>query len=205
MAIFLLIRHGENNHSKGGRLAGRLPGTHLNERGQQQAQALAEQLAKAPIQAIYSSPLERALETAGPLAQVKGLTVTPCPGLIEVDIGDWQGKKIKGLSRLKLWRIVQNTPSLMRFPGGETFLEAQQRICQELLALASQHDPKHLIVCFSHADPIKLAVAYFTGMPLDTFQRLSVSTASITGLALGENGSRLLTLNSDPSLPWMPS
>lgn len=200
MPVFLLIRHGENDYVKKGRMAGRTPGVHLNKTGRLQAQALAERLKDAPIKAIYSSPLERALETAAPLAEAKGLEVMPRLGLIETDIGDWAGKTVKSLSRLKVWRAVQFTPSRVNFPGGEAFRDTQFRICQEIEALAAQHDPKDLIACFSHSDPIKMAVAYYLGMPLDTFQRLAVSTCSINALMLGEHGCRLLTLNFDPGL-----
>jgi probable phosphomutase (TIGR03848 family) len=195
MPLFLLIRHGENDYVKKGRLAGRLPGVHLNENGCKQALTLAEKLAEAPIKAIYSSPLERALETARPLASAKGLEVTILPGLNEIEVGEWQDQKLRSLSRQKIWRVVQMAPSRFQFPKGEAFAAAQVRICQELETLAKQHDSKDLVVCFSHSDPIKLAVAYYAGMPLDMFQRLSISTASITALYLGEMGTRLLTMN----------
>jgi probable phosphomutase (TIGR03848 family) len=199
MPIFLIIRHGENDYVKTGRLAGRIPGVHLNEKGRQQALALSEKLAGAAIKAIYSSPLERAVETAQPIAQALNQEVIIRPGLIEMDFGEWQEKKLKGLSRLKIWKTVQTAPSRMRFPQGETFAEAQHRICCELDALAGEHDPKDMIVCVSHSDPIKLAVAHFLGLPLDLFQRLSVAPGSITVLAIGETGSRLITLNYDLS------
>jgi len=199
MPIFLLIRHGENDYVKKGRLAGRLPEVHLNEKGRTQALALAEKLAGTPIKAIYSSPLERALETAEPIGKSLNLGVITRQGLIEVDVGEWQDQKIKGLSRLKLWRTVQTVPSMVGFPGGETFAEAQQRICQDLQVLAAQHEPKDMIVCVSHADPIKLAVSYFIGQPLDMFQRLAVSPGSITALMLGGGASYLLALNTDIS------
>jgi probable phosphomutase (TIGR03848 family) len=199
MPMILLVRHGENDYVKKGRLAGRLPGVHLNEKGRQQAQAVAEKLAGAAIKAIYSSPMERAMETAEPIAKALGLDVVVRQGLIEVDVGDWQDRKLKGLKRLKIWRKVQYMPSVMRFPGGETFAEAQHRITQELQTLADQHEPKDIILCVSHSDPIKLAVSYFIGQPLDLFQRLSIMPASITALYFGEEGSFLLTLNYDLS------
>jgi probable phosphoglycerate mutase len=197
MPTILLIRHGENEYVKKGRMAGRLPDVHLNERGRQQAQVLAERLSGAPIKAIYSSPLERAIETAEPLAKALELEIIPCHGLIETDIGEWAGERIKALSRLKVWKQVQRNPSLFRFPGGETFAEAQHRIAQELAALATRHEAKDLIACFSHSDPIKLAVAFYIGLPLDLFQRLGVAPASVTTLQLGEGGGFLLALNYD--------
>jgi probable phosphoglycerate mutase len=205
MPVILLIRHGENDYVKKQRLAGRMAGVHLNQNGQQQAQALAELLKSAPIKAIYSSPLERAMETAAPLAQALGLPVQPRPGLIEVDVGEWQDQRIKALSRTKLWKVVQGAPSRMRFPGGETFAEAQYRICQDLEAIVRQHEMKDVVVCVSHSDPIRLAVAYYLGMPLDMFQRLSVAPASITMLHLGEASSHLLRLNYEISISFPES
>lgn len=204
MPTILLIRHGENDYVKKHRLAGRLPGVNLNRKGHQQAQVIAEKLAAAPIKAIYSSPLERAIQTAEPLAQALNLPVLPRPGLIESDPGEWTGQSWKVLGRTKAWRLVQSSPSRFRFPGGETFGEAQLRICQELQTLASQHAPHDLIACISHADPIRLAVAFFIGLPLDMFQRLSVSPGSLTILQLGETSTRLLALNYDPTFTLAP-
>jgi probable phosphoglycerate mutase len=200
MPIFLLIRHGENDYVKKGRLAGRKTGIHLNERGLAQAQALSEKLKDAPIKAVYSSPLERAMETAGPIAEALELEVIPREGLLETDVGEWQDQSLKRLRRLKVWRGVQFVPSQFRFPGGEEFVETQDRIRREIEALRAQHNPKDLIACVSHADPIKLAVAFYVGLPLDMFQRLNVSPASITALMIGEHGASLLNLNYDVSL-----
>ena len=197
MPIVLLVRHGENEYIREGRLAGRLPGVHLNERGRAQSQTLAERMAGEPIKAVYSSPLERALETAEPIAKALGFEVSPCPSLIETDYGEWQDRKLEELSRLNLWRSVQQTPSLVQFPGGESFVDCQERIRQGIEGLCAQHDPKATIVCVSHADPIKLAVAYFIGLPLDSFQHLNVNPASITALHLDSAGNQLLTLNSE--------
>ncbi len=199
MPLFLLIRHGENDYVKQGKLAGRLPGVHLNETGRLQAQRLAERLVKAPLKAIYASPLERALETAEPLAQKLGLEVQVHPGLLETAAGAWTGQLLKTLRRTRQWKIVQLAPSRFRFPEGETFAEAQQRIVTELEALCAQHAAKDIVACVSHSDPIKLAVAYYLGLPLDHFQRLSISPGSITALMLGESSSTLLTLNYDPA------
>ena len=198
MPAILLIRHGENDYVKQGRLAGRLPGVHLNEKGQAQAERLAKALAKVPIKAIYSSPLDRALETAAPLAAVKSLIVVECPGLVETDVGAWQGEKISSLRRLKIWKTLQNRPSLMRFPDGETVAEAQQRIVAEIQHIASLHGPKEMAALFSHSDPIKLAVAYFLGQPLDMFQRLAIAPASVTTLFVGVGQAMLVNLNTLP-------
>lgn len=199
MPIVLLIRHGENEYVKKGRLAGRKPGVHLNDNGRAQARALAKSLAKLPVKAVYSSPIDRTMETAQPIAEAKKLEVIPRDGLMEVDFGSWQDKTLKQLARRKLWKTVQNAPSHMRFPEGETFAEAQQRIANELIELCSQHRQKDLIACVGHSDMIKLAVAYFIGLPLDFFQRLMVQPASVTTLSISPNkGAFLINLNHIP-------
>ena len=202
MATFLLIRHGENDFVKKGKLAGRLPGVHLNETGRQQAQRLAEHLAHVPLKAIYASPLERAIETAGPLAYKLGLEIQIRPGLLETEMGAWTDQPLKVLRRTRDWKTVQLAPSRFRFPEGESFAESQQRIISELEALCALHTAREVVACVSHSDPIKLAVAYFIGLPLDAFQRLHVSTASITALALGESSSHLVMLNSVTTEHW---
>lgn len=187
MALLLLIRHGENS-LVGKRLAGRKPGVHLNEHGRQQAEAAARVLAKASLKAIYSSPLERAMETAAPLAESLGLAVEVRPGLIEIDYGDWQGRTLKQLHHFKLWKVVQEQPSAMRFPGGETLVEAQQRIVQELESIVAGLEEKDVAACFSHGDPLRLAVAHFLGLPLDRFQHLGMDTAALTVAFFGKHG-----------------
>lgn len=206
MSLLLLIRHAENDFVKKQRLAGRLPGVHLNETGLQQANAVAEALAiklkKSTVKAIYCSPLERTIETAEPIAAALHAEIIPRPGLIETDYGDWQNKTLKELRRRKLWKVVQNTPSLMRFPGGESFAETQTRICTEIETLRAQHTPKEIIICVSHSDPIKLAVTFYLGLPLDFFQRLIISPASITTLHVSDSGTHLINLNTDISLTF---
>lgn len=195
MTVFLLIRHGENEYIPKGMMAGRLPDIHLTEKGREQAKSVAEKLTGIPAAAVYASPLERTMETAAFIAEKLNLPVIPRDGLLETDIGAWQGVKIKTLKRLKEWKIVQSSPSRWHFPSGEAFSETQYRICAELEALAGMHQNDHFVVCISHADPIKLAVAYYLGIPLDLFQRLEVGLASITALEIGAAASRLLTFN----------
>jgi len=194
MTQLLLIRHGENEYTRTGKLAGWTPGVHLNEAGHKQAEALAARLKQAPITAIYSSPLERARETAAPLAKAKGLKVEVRAGLGEVRYGSWTGKSLKRLARTKLWRVVQQQPSAMAFPEGESLWNVQARIVEAIEQIARAH-PKGLVAAFSHGDIIKLAVAYYLGMPLDLFQRIMISTASITLLHFGRGPTALVKLN----------
>lgn len=187
MTTVLLIRHGENN-MVGKRLAGRLPGVHLNTKGKEQAQQLAEVLCKAPIKAIYSSPLERAVETAEPLAKLLNLEILPAPGLIELGYGDWQGKTLKQLNRRKLWKVVQEKPSEMRFPNGESMVEVRDRVVAEIERIAAAHEENDLVATFSHGDIVRLAVAHFLGVPLDLFQRLAANPASISVVHFNAKG-----------------
>jgi probable phosphomutase (TIGR03848 family) len=196
MTTILLIRHAENDFVKTGKLAGRLPDVHLNARGKLQAEALAEVLRPVRLRAIFSSPLERALETAAPLAAAKKKDVIVRENLGEIHYGKWQGASLKRLYRRKLWRIIQSIPSLARFPEGESFPEAQARIVSELETLRAQYGtPKAVIACIFHSDPIKLALAHYIGLPLDLFQRLTISPASISVLQVHGGHVRLIGLN----------
>jgi probable phosphomutase (TIGR03848 family) len=203
MTTILLIRHGETAYITNGRLAGRIPGVPLNDKGRQEAARLAEALATALIKAIYSSPIQRAVETAEPLAKELNLPITIHPGLIETNAGDWQGKTIKQVKRLKLWKLVMEHPSQFCVPGGEYFADTQKRIVADLDALSTEHDEKELVACFSHGDPIKLAVAHYLGMPLDAFQRINIDTGSMTILRLGYGRAHLGPINQLFNLEWV--
>lgn len=201
MTLLLLIRHGENDYTKTGRLAGWTPGVSLNAAGQKQAQALAERLQAAPLKALYSSPLERAQETAAPLAALKHLPVTIVEGVGEVRYGQWQGRSLKSVARTKLWRTVQGLPSAMQFPEGETFRAVQTRAVEAVEQLARAH-PKDLIAVFTHGDVVKLLVAHYLGLPLDLFQRIMIATASVTVLRLGHGHPVLVKLNDTGRLEF---
>lgn len=183
MAIFLLVRHGQND-MVGKKLAGRQPGVNLNGKGHGQARRLAAELASLPIKAVISSPLERAQQTAEPVARIHNLPVEINAGLQEIDFGTWQGKSIKQLRRTKSWKVVQERPSTFCFPEGESFAAAQSRIADTLGALSEAYAEKDMIVCVGHCDMIRLAVAFFLDMPLDAFQRLQIDPASVSVLHL---------------------
>ena len=204
MPLLLLIRHGENEFVKTGKLAGRLPNVHLNERGRQQAVELAEALSDVPLKAIYASPLERARETAEALAGERKLEIQLRPDLMDTNIGKWQGRTLKQVRRLKKWKIVQQAPSRFTFPEGESFLQNQTRIVSCLDEIAASHKPKDIVAVVFHADPIKLAVAHYLGMPLDHFQRLGCDTASVTILFVSETGAHLVKLNQRPPFDFLP-
>jgi probable phosphomutase (TIGR03848 family) len=198
MSTFLLIRHGENDYVKAGKLPGRVPGIQLNERGCEQAAALGESLKNLPLAAIYSSPLERAVETATPIAAGRELDIQLIPDLMDTDVGEWQAQELKKLSKLPEWKIVQQAPSRFTFPAGESFLACQARMVAVFETLAAKHADEDIVAVVFHADPVKLVLAYYLGMPLDTFQRLGCDTASVSILRLGKGGAQVAGMNLKP-------
>ena len=189
----VLVRHAVTAET-GSKLSGRAPGIDLSEVGQGQAERAGERLAPVPVAAVYASPIERTTQTADLIAKHHGLPVQPLAGVIEADYGDWTGEKLSDLVKLDLWKTVQAAPSRVRFPGGEAMVAMQARIVEAIEALVADH-PGDTVVVVSHADPIKAAVAHFTGVPLDLFQRIAVAPASVTVLDIGSFGATLLKSN----------
>jgi probable phosphoglycerate mutase len=193
--LVLLVRHGQTP-TTGKLLPGRAPGLHLAEVGQQQAQRAAERISALPkVDAVYASPLERARETAAPISKALGQKTHIHRGLLECDFGQWTGAELKALMKLPEWATVQRSPSTFRFPDGESFLEMQTRMVSALDELRSRH-PGGVVVCVSHADPIKAAVAHAMGTHIDLFQRIVISTCSVTAIAYTAGGPIVLTVNS---------
>jgi broad specificity phosphatase PhoE len=129
--------------------------------------------------------------------------IIPHEGLMEIDFGDWQDKTLKQLRRRKLWRVVQQRPSMAQFPNGETFTNAQTRIITALQTLSQQHKDQEMIACFSHSDIIKVAVAYFLGTPLDLFQRIIIQPASISTLHISPHGIWVINVNYSAAWPFL--
>lgn len=180
-------------------LSGRTPGIDLSEKGIGQAEAVGVRLAGLPVRAVYASPIERTRQTAEHIAGHHGLGVRELPGVIEADYGEWTGGTIAELAKTDLWRTVQIVPSRARFPGGESIAEMQSRMVTALEEVIAAH-PGELIVVVSHADPIKAAIAHFSGVHLDLFQRVIVSPASVTVFELGPFGAALVKCNDTGSL-----
>lgn len=196
----LLVRHGVTA-STGIILPGRAPGLHLSERGVAQAERVAERLGELPRKpvALYVSPLERTRETAAPIATALRLRAQIDRGLLECDFGLWTGKKLNMLAKRPEWRAVQHAPSTFRFPEGESFTEMQLRMWTTLERLAAKHRNRTIVVV-SHADPIKAAVTYAQGVPLDLFQRTVISTCSISAIAFTNATPVVLSVNNTDSL-----
>ncbi len=196
-ATIHLLRHAVTE-ATGTRLGGRTPAS-LSDRGRGQAEALRDHLAGLTFKAVYASPLPRTTETAEIVARPHRLKVRPAEGMIEVDYGRWTDRPLKPLYTHKMWPVIQQTPSLVTFPDGESIRGAQERAVTAIEEIAGRHDGKDVVVV-SHADIIKAVVAFYTGMHLDSFQRLVVGPASHTVLLTGK-GARpaLRTFNH---IPW---
>lgn len=193
--LVLYVRHGQTP-TTGQSLPGRAPGLHLSDAGREQAQTAADRIAKVKkVAAIYASPLERTRETAAPIAKTLGLKVRANAGLLECEFGDWTGKKLEKLRKLPEWNAVQNSPSTFRFPSGESFTEMQNRMVGAVEAICAKHRGE-TVVCVSHADPIKAAIAHATGTHIDLFQRLVISPCSVSAVAYTASGPIVLTVNS---------
>jgi probable phosphoglycerate mutase len=191
----LLVRHGQTP-TTGKVLPGRAKGLHLADEGRRQADIAAARIAELKrVDAIYSSPLERAKETAAPISAARGLRTQVDRGLFECDFGDWTGAELKQLMKLPEWQTVQRSPSMFRFPNGESFTEMQTRMVSTLDRLRAAH-PGGTIVCVSHADTIKAAVAHALGTHIDLFQRIVISPASVTAITWGPGGPAVLAVNS---------
>lgn len=192
LAVF--VRHGPTP-TTGKVVPGRARGLHLGAEGVARAEAVAERLASLKqVDAVYASPLERARETAAPIARRLGTKVSVDRGLSDCDAGEWTGTELKVLARRPEWQVVRTYPSGFRFPGGESFMEMHSRVVSTVDRLRARH-PGGTIVLVSHADPIKVAVAHAAGTPLDLFQRLSISPCSVSAIAYADAGPTVLTVN----------
>jgi probable phosphomutase (TIGR03848 family) len=195
----LLIRHGRSTANTSGVLAGRTPDIALDERGQEQAQALARRLGGLKLAAIVSSPLQRCLETITPLAAACGLPVQIEDRLAECDYGEWTGRTIGSLMKERLWRTVQAHPSGAVFPGGESLTQMAARTVAAVREwdhrVGAEHGPGAVWALCSHGDPIKAVAAEALGLHLDLFQRIVVDPGSVTAIRWTELRPFLVKLN----------
>ena len=203
MTTLVLVRHA-TTAATGTRLGGRTE-TPLDDHGRVQAEGAAQRLAAIPLKAIYASPLARTAETAQIVAAPHGLEVRHDDGLLEVEYGDWTDRPLRPLTRTKRWPVIQTRPSLVAFPGGESIRAAQLRAVDAVERIVAGHKTGAVAVV-SHADVIKAVVSFYLGQPLDLFQRLHISPASVTVLQLSAEGGQpvLLRFNDDGPLQWHP-
>ena len=203
MTTLVLVRHA-TTASTGKRLGGRTDAP-LDDAGTQQARAAAQRLAGVALKAVYASPLPRTWQTAEIVAAEHRLTVQADEGLLEVEYGEWTDRPLKPLTRTKKWPVIQSRPSLVTFPGGESIRDAQMRAVAAVERIIAKHK-RGTVAVVSHADVIKALVSFYLGQPLDLFQRLHVSPASITILQLSADGGQpvLVRFNDDGPLGAPP-
>jgi len=204
MPTVILVRHGRSAANTSGTLAGRTPGVKLDETGVQQAEAVAQRLAGLPLAAIVTSPLERCKQTAAAIAKHhEALRPATDRRLTECGYGDWTGQKLSTLVKDPLWSVVQQHPSAVTFPNGESMRAMQQRAVDAVrahdAALAKSHGDGALWVAVSHGDVIKAIVADALAQHLDTFQRIVVDTASTTIITYTATRPFLVRLNDSGS------
>ncbi len=193
MTAFMLIRHGHCD-PVGRYISGRKSGIHLSERGKKQAIELVDRLKETEIEAIYCSPLERARETALPLAVQRGLSLNIVEDLSEVDYGLWTGKSFEELSFDPLWAQYNTYRGRVRIPDGEMMLEVACRMSAFMERIRKVHSGT--VVLVSHGDPIKSAIAHYAGIPLDFLLRFDVQPASVSILEIDDYGTQVLTVNN---------
>ena len=197
MTTFFLIRHASCD-GLGQTLWGRTSGICLNLKGEVQAQRLVERFNRLKLDALYSSPLDRARQTAEALARSMRLEVRESLAFNEIDFGDWTGRTFDALSMDERWRRFNSHRSMMTIPGGESFLEVQNRAVKELGKLSRQHEEARVGIV-SHADVIRAAVGYFTATPIDLIERIEISPCSVSAIAVNEQ-SVVLTINNTSDL-----
>ncbi len=196
MSRLLLIRHAATD-AVGRYLAGRAAGVHLNARGREQAAQLVDRLRDAPLDLICVSPLERARETAEPLAAARDLPIIELPELQELDYGDWQGMAPAALADNVYWATYNRRRSLCRIPGGETLIEAQVRMVRAVEWLRAEY-PGQSVALIGHGDPLKALLAHLTGIPLDFITRLEITPAAVTAVQFDDDGCpHILCVNAE--------
>lgn len=188
-----LVRHAA--HDRVDRvLCGRMPGVGLGEAGQRQAEALARRFACEGVDAVWTSPLQRARETAEPVAARLGLAARPSDALCEIDFGAWTGQAFDALRDDPRWRRWNEARGSERPPGGESMTEAQTRAAAEVERARAEH-PDGRVVLVSHSDVIKAVLAGVLGLSLDAYSRFEVSPASVSALAVWDGGGKVLSMN----------
>ena len=195
---FYFVRHAAHDNV-GGFLAGRMEGIRLGPAGIAQARRLAERMKREEIVAIYSSPRERAQETAAAIAAACALgEPLTADALDELDFGSWSGQTFDALNTDPAWRRWNSLRSLARTAGSETMLDVQRRVLGLVEMLIGQDDGKR-IALVSHADVIKAAVSHFLGLPIDAWPRFDIAPASITSVVAGDWGAKVVTVNETVS------
>ncbi len=197
MPVFWLVRHGKTDLI-GKKLCGNLPGIHLNEEGIAQAKKTAEYLHRFDIKAVYSSPIERALETAQAIALHRGVEVRQAEFLREINFGELQGLDAPALRQDPAWQDFLEHPAQVKFPHGESLAEAQDRVVTGLNEVAADMEDADQVVCVAHCELLRLVVCYAIGLPLEKLHTLTIDPASVSKLEWTARRKKLHLLNWQP-------
>ena len=194
--MFFLVRHAA--HELVDRvLCGRMAGVKLGEEGRAQARRAATRLARERIAAIHTSPLDRARETAEPIAEKFNLVPEIHEAISEIDVGEWVGRDFASLQNDPRWASWNNARSVTRPPGGETMLEVQARVVGHMERVRNAYREQG-VVLVSHGDVIKAALLYCLGMPIDGYRLFDIRPASVSTLVIGDWGAKVLSMNEVP-------
>jgi probable phosphoglycerate mutase len=187
------LRHAHSEANLKGILAGRKAGIHLSKIGTTQALQLVEPLKKLNIDYLHISPLDRCWETVSPFIDAStGIEIATDPQFIEMDYGQWSGKKLSILAKKTLWSTIQKNPSRVRFPDGESFSEMQSRVIESIEKIRIRTG-NHLVV--SHGDVIRVAITHYLGAHIDDFQKLAVAPASLSSIVFLDDNPTINGIN----------
>lgn len=197
MIRILLIRHGSTD-LLGKVLYGRMPGVLLNSDGLKQAERLADVLrSRYKIAEVLSSPMDRARQTAQPIATWCNLSVNVDAGLTEIDCGRWMGKSFDELNRLADWKAYNSNRSISQPPGGESMMHVQARAWQALDCLVQRHSAfgESTAAVVTHGDVIRCILLLLFGMSIDHISRMEIAPASVSEIVLGAHGPVVHSMN----------
>ncbi len=190
--MILLVRHALVD-ACGVFLAGRTRGIHLNDEGRRQAAALGDRLSGLRMAAIYTSPLERAQDTAQALAGPAARAIV-ADDLNEIDFGEWTGLSFDDLNQREDWLDFNRSRSATAIPGGERMVDVQTRACRALTRIHREHPQEHVAVV-SHGDVLRVLIAGLLDMPLDRIGQFAIDPASVSVLQPSWRGFELIQLN----------
>jgi probable phosphoglycerate mutase len=189
----LLVRHAA--HPLLGKiLCGRMAGVELDEVGRSQAVRLAAKFAGMRADALLSSPISRALDTAAAIADATGLTAQPCEALGEIDFGAWTGAGFTELANDPAWARWNAERAEACPPSGEPMSRAQARVVARIHQMQADH-PQGTVIAVSHADIIKSVLLWCLGLTLDAHARFDIDPASTSAVVLWEGGGKILWMN----------
>jgi broad specificity phosphatase PhoE len=197
MTRILLIRHGATD-LLGRVLYGRMPGVHLNAQGTSQAKALGEALRmRYALSEVVSSPMERATETARPIAEAQGLEITIDEGFNEIDFGAWMGKPFPELDDLDLWKRYYQFRATTRPPGGESMMDVQSRAWSGMARILERYEDNSeaAVAVVTHGDVVRALLLLVLGMSIDHIQRIESAPASVSEIIIRGSDLRVRTIN----------